>query len=505
MNVVLSALALVLPLQAVAATGNVTIAWEAEPRTFDPRFAVDANSQYLEGLLHCSLITFDKDGRTVPDLAKAWTWKSPTELEVELDGAAKFADGAPVTADDVVQTYMYFKKEGLPNPSPLKGAFAKMKSVTSPAPGKVLFTLEEPDSVFVTNLFIGVLPAKLAAKDMLTEKDTVQGCGPFTLKAADASSVELAANPAYTLGTPPKAAGVTIKIVKDENTRYAKISAGEVDVVQNMINRDKLADIAKKPNLTVMKRAGLTTTYLGFNMKDKIVGKPEVRRAIAYALDKAKLVKFTLAGMAVPADTMLPPNDPFHSKSLQAPTYDPKKAKELLDQAGFKDPDGDGPKPRFALTYKTTTDLTRVLVAKAIASELKKVGIDVTVESLEWGRFKADVDAGKIQMWSLSWVGFKDPDIYRFAFATESFPPNGGNRGWYSNPELDKLLAQGKVETDTAKRAAIYEQVQALVDKDQPYVFLWHEEIFAVVSKAVDGYELYADGRLSSLVQATKK
>lgn len=488
------------------AGGNVTMAWEAEPRTVDPRYAVDANSQYLENLLHCSLIDFDKDGRTVPDLAKSWAWKSPTVLEVELNPNVKFADGTVVTGSDVAATYGYFKQEGGANPSPRKGAFSNMKSVTAPSATKVVFELNEPDSVFVTNLVVGVLPAKLATKDMLTDKDAAPGCGPFTLKKFDATAVELAANPAYTLGTPPKVAGVTIKIVKDENTRYAKLTAGEVDIVQNAINRDKLGEIAKKnPNLRVVKRPGLTTTYLGFNMKDPLVGKPEVRQAIAHAIDKDKIIKYVLAGMAVPADTMLPKNDPFHSKDLKGSTYDQKKAKELLDKAGFKDPDGDGKQPRFKLTYKTTTDLTRVAIAKAIASELKKVGIDVTVETLEWGRFKADVDAGKVQMWSLSWVGFKDPDIYRFAFATESFPPNGGNRGWYSNPELDKLLTQGKTETDTAKRQTVYGQVQTLIDRDQPYVFLWHDEIFAVVSKSVDGFELFADGRLSSLANASKK
>jgi peptide/nickel transport system substrate-binding protein len=103
------------------------------------------------------------------------------------------------------------------------------------------------------------------------------------------------------------------------------------------------------------------------------------------------------------------------------------------------------------------------------------------VEPLEWGRFKADVEAGRVQMWSLSWVGFKDPDIYRYAFATENFPPAGGNRGWYSNPELDKLLSEARAVTDFAKRRELYNKVQEIVAKELPYVFLWHEEIFAVV------------------------
>jgi peptide/nickel transport system substrate-binding protein len=493
--------------RAVAGPG-LTLAWEAEVRTIDPRYAVDANSQYLEHLLNCSLVKSDKDGQTVADLAKEWKWLSPTSLELTLN-PAKFSDGTPVTAADVKATYDSFKKEG-PAASPRKGAFVHVKTITAKGDDKVVFDLDEADSTFVANnLVVGILPAKLAAKDaMLTDADAAQlaGCGPFKLKSFATFGLELEANPSYSLGAAPKTPTVTIKIVKDETTRYAKLQAGEVDIVQNAIGRDKVTDLAKKnPALRVVKRPGLNTTYLGFNMRDPIVGKAEVRQALAHAIDRDKIIKFVLNGLAIPATTLLTPSDPFYSKAVAAPAVDLAQAKALLDKAGFPDPDGDGPKPRFKLTYKTTTDLTRVQIAKAIAADLRKIGVDVSVESLEWGKFKSDVEAGKVQMWSLAWVGFKDPDIYRFAFGSDSFPPNGGNRGWYSNPALDKLLTAAKAETDPKKRFTAYEEVQKIVAAEMPYVFLWHEEIFAVVNEKVADFELYADGQYGALQQAYKK
>lgn len=490
---------------ATAAAAEVTLALEAAPRSVDPRYAVDANSQYIENLVHCSLINFDKDGKTVPGLASAWKWKSPLALEVSLKPGVTFSDGTAVTPADVQATYMFFKKEDLKNPSPRKGAFTNVKNVTT-GKDNVTFELNEADSTFVLNLVVGILPASYGSKEMLTESDKIVGCGPFVYESMNANELKMSANPKYSLGAPPKASGVTIKFVKDETTRYAKLQAGEIDIVQNSISRDKINDIAaKSPSLQVYRRPGLNTTYLGFNMKDKIVSNVKVRQAIDMAIDREKIIKYVLSGLAVPANTMLPPTDAFYNNALAKPAYDPEKAKTLLDEAGFKDPDGKGKKARFALSYKTTTDLTRVAIAKAVAADLKKIGIDVTVESLEWGRFKSDVEAGKVQMWSLAWVGFKDPDIFRFAFATESFPPNGGNRGWFSHPELDKLLDEGRTETDLAKRQAIYNKVQELVAQQLPYVFLWHEEIFAVVSKKVEGFEVYADGRYASLATATKK
>lgn len=486
---------------AVAAAAPITLAWEAEPRTVDTRYAIDANSQYLENLLNCSLIDFDADGRTVPDLAKSWTWVKPTALEMTLDPAAKFWDGTPVTAADAKATYDFFKRADLKTPSPRKGAFAKIKSIEAKG-DKLTFELEEPDSTFISNLVVGVLPAKLAAQPEITDGANLVGCGPFKFKSQSPNGLELEANETYALGAVPKSKAVTIKFVKDEATRFAKLSKGEVDIVQNGVSRDKVTDLAKtNPSLAIMKRAGQQTTYLGFNMKDKIVGNAKVRQAIAHAIDREKIIKFALNGLAVPATTLITPSDPFFDKGLKAPAYDLAAAKKILDDAGFKEQGG----KRFALSYKTTTDLTRIAIAKAIAADLKRVGIDVTVESLEWGRFKSDVETGKVQMWSLSWVGFKDPDIYRFAFATESFPPNGGNRGWYSNPGLDKLLTEARAATDLKTRAAAYEKVQKIVSDELPYVFLWHEEVFAIVNKSVEDFEVYADGRYGALTKAFKK
>jgi ABC-type transport system substrate-binding protein len=180
---------------------------------------------------------------------------------------------------------------------------------------------------------------------------------------------------------------------------------------------------------------------------------------------------------------------------------DIEKAKKILDGAGFPQKD----KYRFKISYKTTTDSTRINIARAIASQLKKIGIKVIIEPMEWGRFKQDVENGRVQMWSLSWIGFKDPDIFRYAFASESFPPNGGNRGRYHNKALDKLVGKGILTQAFSERKKIYDQVQQIINDELPYIFLWHEKNFAVVQKSIQGFELYQDGRLFSLIKTSKQ
>jgi peptide/nickel transport system substrate-binding protein len=481
----------------------IVIGWDSAPRAFDPRFAVDANSQYLENLVHCALVEFDENGKTVPALASKWDWTKPTELVLELRQDAQFANGSKVTPDDVKATYESFKD--LNPPSPRQGAF---KDITAIAvkDNSVTFQLAKPDSTFVTNLVVGILPKSLAGKTQLTTASEIVGCGAFEIAKEAVGSIQLKRNAKYSLGPKATAAEVEIKIVKDEMTRFAKLRANEVDIVQNSISRDKLGDIGKKyPNLKVYKRPGLNVTYLGFNMRDKTVGQIAVRQAISQAINREAIIKFILNGYASAATGMLPPADPFFEAQLPALKYDPAAASKALDDAGLKDPDGKGPKPRIELSYKTTTDATRVTIAKAIASDLAKVGIKVNVESLEWGRFKEDVEKGNVQMWSLSWIGFKDPDILHFAFATDSFPPNGGNRGWYSNAELDKILTAARAEVDASKRREMYSNAQKLIATELPYVFLWHEDMVAVVNSKLDGFKVFADGRLASLRETSKK
>lgn len=495
---------------AIAATPSyaanlVSLALDSEPRSLDPRYAVDANSQYLMDLTHCSLISFNEDGQTIPSLAESWAWSGDKAITFKLKKGIKFSDGKDVTVEDVKATYEFFKQSGLKNPSPLSGAFALIASIAT-KDQEITFALASPDTSFLQNFMIGVLPKALASGEMLTADKPQVGCGAFNLSKADVSGMTLVKNNAYNLGTPSTIDQIDIKIVKDEQTRYAKLLKGEIDIVQNGISRDKISDLAKTaPHLTILRRAGINSTYLGFNMRDKTLASVKVRQAIAHAINRKEIIDYILKGMAVPAKTLLTPNDPFLNPKLPEINFDPALANKLLDEAGFKDPDGKGKSPRFELSYKTTTDTTRVSIAQAIASQLAKVGIKVSVQSLEWGKFKQDIEKGQVQMWSLSWIGFKDPDIYRHAFGTESFPPNGGNRGWYSNKELDALLTKARAATDKEQRKQLYFDVQTKVSEDMPYAFLWHEETTAVVNKRIKGFKLYADGRLSALSKVTTK
>lgn len=480
---------------------RLVLAFEDAPRTLDPRYSVDANSQYVEGLVHCSLIDFDKQGRIIPYLAESWQWLDSKTLKIRLKDQVFFSDGKPVTPEDVKASYEFFYSQSK-HPSPRAGAF-KMITDIKVSGRDLSFSLSEPDASFVGNLSVGILPKELAQGGPISSNEKVPSCGAFTLKKKGLTGLLLGQNPHYKLGPAPKLAEIEIKVVKDETTRYAKLQKGEIDLVQNGLGIDKTLGIinSKGSGLKAESLAGLKTRYIGYNVKDQYLKHQEVRQAISLAVNREAIIKYLFGGMAIKAETMLPPYHQYYNEALKSGEYNPQKARNLLDASGFK-PDEDG--LRFTLSYKTTNRTSSLGIAKAIASDLKKVGIKVEVEVLEWGRFKADVDQGHVQLWGLAWIGFKDPDIYQYAFASKNVPPNGGNRGWFSNAKVDRLLDLAQTTTDMVKRKKLYDEVQVLIQEQSPYAFLFHEEHIALMRENVMGFEIYADGRYSSLRRAYK-
>ena len=149
------------------------------------------------------------------------------------------------------------------------------------------------------------------------------------------------------------------------------------------------------------------------------------------------------------------------------------------------------------LSYKTSLNKISRFAAEAMAEDLREVGILLEIQSLEWGSFYSDVKKGNFDLFSLNWIGIKDPDAYRLRFDSSATPPFGFNRGWYSNPALDALLRTGAEETDREKRKEIYSKVQSIVSEDVPYINLWWPDIVAVSNERIEPFAIAPDGDFS--------
>jgi peptide/nickel transport system substrate-binding protein len=456
------------------------------PISMDPRFATDAASARVQDFVHCGLLKLDESFNVEGDLAEKWDNPEPLLWRFYLRQGVKFSNGSQLTAADVVATI-----QAILNPelvSPLKASFAAIESIEAESDNVVVIRLSKPDASLLTRLNIGILPESVASAPHHARRTI--GCGPYKLQSWHENMLTL-------VRVHTDQGGVsTIRFfgVKDPVTRVLKMTRGEL---QNDLPPHLLPYIKEQENLKIQTRPSTTFSYIGLNMQDGKLGDIRIRRALALALDRSKLKKALFADLPELAETVLTPSHWASSKLPPLP-FDTAKAEKLLDEAGF--PCGkDG--IRFTLNYRTSTDPTRLRLATAIAAMWDKIGIKVSIESLEWGGFYARIKRGDFQVFSLAWVGITDPDIYRWILHSSMWPPKGANRGRYANPQVDEWLDLAAAANGQDRRKELYARVEQQMQHDLVYLPLWYDPVIAVTGSRISGFVPKPDGSLLGLMQ----
>jgi peptide/nickel transport system substrate-binding protein len=243
--------------------------------------------------------------------------------------------------------------------------------------------------------------------------------------------------------------------------------------------------------------------------EDPLLSDRRVREAIAFAIDRPRIVDAKFGGRAVLATGLLPPFHWAYSGDVERHDYDPVRAMALLDEAGYPDPDGPGGEPRMRLSYKTSASQFRLAIARVIASQLEEVGIAVDVQSFEFGTFFADVKAGNFQLASMQTSAISEPDFYYTYVHSERIPteesPHMHNRWRYRNDRIDALTVLGRETMARDARVDIYREVQQILAHDLPIIPLWHEDNIAVMNKSVRGYGVFPNARLADFARLHKE
>ncbi len=458
------------------------------PITLDPRFATDAASSRINRLIYQRLVDFDEHYQMVPSLT-TWQQLSPTHYRFSLDGeTTRFHDGSALTTTDIKATYdsLLDPETASPHQAPL-AVIAEMVIVDE---RQIDFILNEVDPLFPGRLVIGILPEERIAAAHPFNKQPL-GSGPYRFSAWPEEG---------RLKLQRLRDGQRLEFieVKSPTVRVLKLLRGEIDMLQNDLPSELVTYLAEQPELELTRGQGSNFTYLGFNLNDTVSGEHKLRQAIAYALDREAIIRYVLGGAALPASALLPP-DHWAGSALPLYPYDPAQARALLAEAGF----GEG--QRVQLTYKTSSDPFRVRLATIIQSQLAEVGIDVDLRSYDWGTFYGDIKAGRFQMYSLSWVGIKTPDIFRYVFHSSAVPPNGANRGRYSDTVADRLIETAEAATTLEGQVEPYRQLQAHLLETLPYVPLWYENHLFAARQGITGYTVARDGNYDGLIQVERR
>lgn len=456
----------------------------AGPVTLDPRFATDAASYRINRLLYRGLVDFDANDRPVPELAH-WRQLDPLTYRFELvEPRHEFHDGSRLTMADVAATYRSVLDPA--TASPHRGALKVIDHLKIVSPGTLLIHLREPDPLFPGRLTLGILPQeKLAANHPFGQQPI--GSGPLRLLAWPSEDRVI-------LERIDDGQRIEIVSVQDPIVRVLKLMRGELDLIQGDLPQELLGWLRARDGIEVVTRRGSIFSYLGFNMRDPIVGDRRIRAAIAHAIDRCAIIKYIFGDAARLAGGLLPPDHWAGHQTLDGYDYDPERSRQLLRQAGY--PPSEGPK----IVYKTSNNPARIRLATVIQYQLGQVGFDVEIRSYDWGTFYADIKRGKFQMYSLSWVGLKLPDIYRYVFHSDSLPPSGANRGRYSDPKADALIEKAESLSSLDAQAQVYQELAERVNETLPYVPLWYEDNLLARRAQIIDYPLSADGNYDGLI-----
>jgi len=481
---------------------------EAPPNTLDPHYAISSYDFKLSRLVYAALVSADTPTLELEMVLAESIVPQGGNWLITLR-AARFSDGKPVTADDVAYNFERIRdpKSG--------GAAARLRKALGEAglgqvevlDGKrLLLHVGKPDATLVPDLNFGIVerPPRGAP-----EPANPVGAGPFVLRERRGDTFTFDRNPYYFAGAPHEKT-LVVKTIRDDNSRLLALVGGSGDLTQNTISPLLLDAVAAQPQLKVMTGRSSVYSYLGINCEDPLLSDVRVRRAIAYAIDRPELVRAKLRDRGLLATGMLPT---FHwAYRLDVPTYDfdPARAKRLLDEAGFPDPDGDGPLPRFTLVYRTSNNRFRVAIAQVIARMLGEVGIAVDLRINEFATFFADVKKGNFQLFSMQIPEIAEPDLYTQFFSSGRIPTRdnldaGANRMRYANRELDQLLERGRATLDVVERKRIYGEIQYILARDLPVISLWHEDNVAAMRKNVDGFTLAPTAQLVALPNVVKR
>ncbi|MCY4579296.1 MAG: peptide ABC transporter substrate-binding protein [Chloroflexi bacterium] len=459
----------------------------SDPPTLDPHKTSDTTSAFIIGEVFSGLVTLNTDLQIVPDIADRW--------EISQDGLvytfhllpdAKFADGKPVTAQDFVYSLNRAADPELASPvartylsdivgvtEVLDGEATEISGLKAIDERTLEITIDAPKAYFLAKLTYPT--AFVVDKDNVESggdnwTDTPNSTGPFMLKEYKIGEhIILERNdnfyrePAYIDRAVFNLAG---------GQAMALYENDEIDITGvSIFDLERLKD-PTEPLSSELKIAppGFSVSYIGFNVNEPPFDDVHFRRALNLAIDKELIANEVLAGLTVPAYGILPPGFPGYTDGLEGLKYDEEAAKAELEMSKYADP---ADRPRIILSVTGTGGDIGIDMQVILEMWKNTLGVEVEIQQVEWATYLQDLNRRKFQIYALGWqADYPDPqDFLDILFHTESET----NHGAYSNPEVDAMLEEARVERDAGRRVELYNKVEQMIIDDAAWVPLWYD------------------------------
>lgn len=473
-----------------------------EPPTLDPALTQDATSATYIVEIFSGLVTLNPDLEVVPDIADGWELSDDgTTYAFHLRDDVKFHDGKPVTAHDfkysieracdpatgsiVADTYL---GDIVGCQAKLRGRAAEVSGVVVMDDHTLRITVDSPKAYFLAKL---TYPTAFVVDQENVEgsrqpwTDRPNGTGPFRLAEYELGlRIVLERNEEY-YGT-PKPALERVNFILALASAMTMYETGELDAVPvDLTDIERVLDPANPLNKELsITLPTLSIFYIGFNVQKPPFDDQKVRQAFNYAVDKDKLVEVVLKKMQLKAEGILPPGMAGYNENLRGYPYDPEKARQLIAESKYGDASD---LPEITLNVSGGGGAAARQVSAIVEMYKQNLGVDVTIQQTDWATYLWDLRAHRYQMFGVTagWIAdYPDPqDFLDVLFHSGS----RNNDMEYSNPEVDRLLEEARVEQDFEKRMELYQEAEQIILEDAPIVPLTHDADYWLTKPYVKG------------------
>lgn len=460
-----------------------------------PLLATDSTSHDIAALIYNGLVKYDKNLNIVGDLADSWEI-SPDGLVItfHLKKTVRWHDGRPFTADDVLYTY---KTTIDPKtPTAYAGDFLRIKNAEALNSHTVRVTYDKPFAPALSSWGVAILPRHLLAGKDINGSSLSRhpvGTGPYKFKEwAPGQKIVLQSNQDYFEGR-PYIDGYILRIIPDMATMFLELRAGSLDrmgLTPLQYTRQTENNLFRE-QFRKYRYLSFSYTYLGYNLKNSLFADKRVRQAISYAINKEEIIQGILLGLGKPATGPFKPGTWPYNPNVKTFSYDPRRAKELLAEAGWKDTKGgilekDG-KPFVFEIITNQGNEVRAKCAEIIQKRLAEIGITVKIRVLEWAAFVNDfINKRNFDATILGWTIPLDPDLYDVWHSSKTAPEEL-NFISYKNSEVDLLLEKGRSTFDQKERKECYDRIQEILAEEQPYTFLYVPDALPIINSRFRG------------------
>ena len=489
--------------------GTLVTRFRAEPDTLNPLTGRDYYGAQVMGMVYDSLVARNLDTlEWEPRLAEKW---EPSDDHLNytfhLRNDVRWHDGVPFTSDDVVYSWQKVMDPAVDDPQ-VKGYYIDLESVAAPDPYTVVFKWRKPYFLsFQFSAGFPILPKHVfdTGVDFNSHPAGRSPVGNGMMKFVawkTSEEIVLERNEDY-YGRKPHVKKMVIRFIPDENAALLQASSGVVDDMQvtpEQWVKDLTTDVFRE-NFNRYYFYEPNYRYIGWNEERPFFADKRVRRALTELCDREGFIKNVMFGLAAIVTGTFYINSEDYSPGTKPWPYDPEDAKRLLDEAGWKDHDGDGIRDKviddktvkfsFNFMYPAGRALSEKL-AVLLQEELRKVGIEVNIQNLEWAIFIEKLNSRDFDAVNLGWSLGIEQDPYQLWHSSQV--NRGSNSVSFKNPEVDRIIEEARVEFDPVKRRALYHRFNDILHEEQPYTFLYCEATLEIVEKKFHNVVLHKLG-----------